>query len=685
MPQFIEIYLIVYGALALSHIGLQMLLGYMEHRRQERAEYTGSTPTVTVVVPAYNEDPALLHRCLLSIDRQDYPGIEVIVVDDGSANVEAVLPVHDEFSSGRFRVILQPDNSGKRNCQAVVFEQAMNDIVITIDSDTVLLPDAIRKIVRRFEEPKVGAVTGNVEVINKRENLLTRLISYRYWTAFNQERAAQSYFGVVMCASGPFSAYRRSIIDQVREAYIAQRFLGSYCTFGDDRHLTNLVLGLGYDVVYDEAAVAQTVVPNRISSYMRQQLRWSKSFYREILWTARFVRTRHWYMGLDLGLQTFMPFALIVALGLTVWAACVNPSSLWRYAAIVAAVGFFRSLAGLARTRKPGFLLFSLYGFIHVFLLIPVRLFALATLGRGGWGTRAAAADSGSAEDKARRGIVYSRSEAGRSEAENVWSDDIRRSVAEGRSFELYWQPVRNMRTGELKHAEVLLRLRHDGYVLPPADFLQVADQNGLMEMVDEWVLESTLVLLSGLQDESPPRLEVNVSAQSIRDARFTSRIRAQLAQYKVPARKLVLCIPERVAMAEPAAAAAFARRVRSIGCLVALDNFGQDDGGCTPESEQMLNLPLDYVKFDGSLVRPLPYSDAARQTLHRLLTMTQARGIETVAVFVGDEETVQVLEQEQVDYGQGFYIGTPESTRTTLEEIAEHAAKQYAAAVVAV
>jgi hyaluronan synthase len=687
MPQFIEIYLIVYGVLALGHIFLQMLLGYMEHRRQARrtanGTYSGSTPRVTVVVPAYNEDPALLHRCLLSIDRQDYPEIEAIVVDDGSANVEAVLPVHDEFSSGRFRVILQPDNQGKRNCQAVVFEKAMGDIVITVDSDTVLLPDAIRTIVRRFEDPKVGAVTGDVQVINKRQNLLTRLIAYRYWTAFNQERAAQSYFGVVMCASGPFSAYRRTIIDQVREAYINQRFLGSYCSFGDDRHLTNLVLGLGYDVVYDEAAVARTLVPNKIRAYLKQQLRWSKSFYREILWTARFVRKRHWYMGLDLGLQTFMPFALILAVGLTVYAAFISPVTLIRYGGIVVGVGLIRSISGLLRTRQPGFLLFTLYGFIHVFLLIPVRLCALATMGHGGWGSRV----SPEANDETRRGVVHARSEAGRAEAENAWSRDIRQSVAGGQNFELYWQPVRSLWTGELTHAEVLLRLRHDGHVLPPSDFLQIAERNGLMESVDEWVVGETIALLAALPAESRPRLEVNLSAESIWDAAFTSRVGAQLSQHGVSPRKLVLCIPERVALAEPAGTAAFARRARSLGCLVALDNFGQaGQGWDVSGSEHLLSeLALDYVKLDGSLVRPLPYSSDARESLHGLLSTTQGRGVETVAVFVGDEETVQVLADERVDYAQGFYIGTPDSTTSSLAEIAERAAEQYAAAVVAV
>src|SRR3954469_17482952 len=114
---FVNTYLLIYGAVALGHIALQMLFGHLEYRRQRGRTYAPSTPRVTIVVPAYNEDPALLHRCLLSIDSQDYPHFEAIVVDDGSHNLQDVLPVHEEFGSGRFRVVLQPENRGKRNCQ----------------------------------------------------------------------------------------------------------------------------------------------------------------------------------------------------------------------------------------------------------------------------------------------------------------------------------------------------------------------------------------------------------------------------------------------------------------------------------------------------------------------------------------------------------------------------------------
>jgi hyaluronan synthase len=662
---FLGTYLLIYGIVALGHIALQMLLGHLEHRRQGRLSFGTGTPSVTVVVPAYNEDPALLHRCLRSIDRQDYPGLDVVLVDDGSLNLAELIPVHDEFSHGRFRVVRRPENTGKRNCQAVVFEQTQADIVVTVDSDTVLEPDAIKTIVRRFGDRRVGAVTGNVEVINKGQNLLTRLISYRYWMAFNQERAAQSRFGVVMCASGPFSAYRRTIIDQVRESYVSQQFLGEACTFGDDRHLTNLVLALGHRVVYDEAAVAHTMAPTTIRAYLCQQVRWNKSFYREILWTARFAHRRHAYLSLDLLLQTLMPFALVGALVATAIAAVHDPSTAWRYGAVVVGIGVVRSLYGLLRTRSPGFLLFVCYGFIHVFLLIPCRLYSLATIGRVHWGTRPASSDAAQEAHDARLWTLRSRSQDGMAAAQAGWSRDIGATIADGDAFLLHWQPVRHLWSGTVTHAELLLRLRFEDHVLPPAGFLAIAEQNGLMPGVDEWVVSEAISMLARRAGRLEPlRLEVNVSGASMRNPGFTALLGRRLGETRTSPRNLVLSIPESAAIADPAAAEAFARRVRALGCLVAIDDFGASPA----EAELLLRrLPVDYVKLDGSLVRSLPTSAKTRAALGGILSLTRAHGVETIAVFVGDEATIRALEGAGVDYAQGFHVGIPMAAETPL------------------
>jgi hypothetical protein len=189
-----------------------------------------------------------------------------------------------------------------------------------------------------------------------------------------------------MCCSGPFSAYRASVIDEVKDRYVSQTFLGEPATIGDDRHLTNLVLERGHRTVFENRAVAYTQVPETLRGYLRQQVRWNRSFYREALWTLRHVRRPHPYLVFDLVLQALLPFMLVAALALTVYA--VDARHLARYAAFLVAIAFLRSAYGLVRTRSWGFLAFMAYGFLHVGLLIPARLYAIATLRRSNWGTR---------------------------------------------------------------------------------------------------------------------------------------------------------------------------------------------------------------------------------------------------------------------------------------------------------
>jgi hyaluronan synthase len=86
----------------------------------------------------------------------------------------------------------------------------------------------------------------------------------------------------VFCCAGPFSAYRRAALDEVLPRYLGQRFCGRRRVFGDDLKLTNLVLGAGYDSVFEPAAMAATDVPTTLRRFVRQQLRWNRSFYREL-------------------------------------------------------------------------------------------------------------------------------------------------------------------------------------------------------------------------------------------------------------------------------------------------------------------------------------------------------------------------------------------------------------------
>jgi hyaluronan synthase len=390
--------LALYAIVVMAHFALQVTFAHRAYlsARRERADHPGleRLPTVDVIVTSYNEEPERLEACLQSVVGQDYPGeIRVYVVDDHSVNRAELMPIYRHFASvPGWEVLLAKENRGKRAAQDAAFRRSSGELIVTIDSDTEVDPDGVAEIVRTFEHERVGAVTGDVGVTNDRHNVLTRLIGMRYWVAFNQERAAQSYFRTVLCCSGPLAGYRRSVLQQVWERYVTQSYRGVTCTYGDDRHLTNLVLATGHDTLFVPSAHAITYAPEDLSSYLRQQLRWNKSFYRELLWTVPFLLRCSVYMIFEVFVQTALPLLLTLALVTAFLMGVIeDPARLVRYVAVIVGMAMLRCSYAIYRTRRLSFLLFILYGFLHVALLIPTRMRALVTLGDNRWGTRTAA------------------------------------------------------------------------------------------------------------------------------------------------------------------------------------------------------------------------------------------------------------------------------------------------------
>lgn len=386
--------LLAYTLIAVSHFVLQLFYAHRTYRRQSSPRFAIDYPdlpiAVDVLIPSYNEDPELLDACVRSALGQDHGGkVKVIVIDDGSPNRALLDPVYDALERAGATVIRAPRNQGKRHAQALGLAVCEGEIIVTLDSDSILRPDAIRRLTRQFSDPRVGAATGFVDVVNYRTNLLTRLQRLRYWMAFNQERAAQHWFRTVLCCSGPLAAYRRVILDRVRDAYLGQEYGGVECTYGDDRHLTNLVLASGFDTVFDAGAVAHTHVPETLRQFVRQQLRWSKSFYRELVWTLPYIARRPVYSRFDIASQVVMPLMLpVTATSALLLGVMESPAYVLRYLALIALVGAIRATYGAIRHRNPAFYLFVAYGFLSAFLLMPIRLRALWTLTDARWGTR---------------------------------------------------------------------------------------------------------------------------------------------------------------------------------------------------------------------------------------------------------------------------------------------------------
>ncbi|WP_316397003.1 chitooligosaccharide synthase NodC [Bradyrhizobium sp. 33ap4] len=347
-------------------------------------------PSVDVVVPCFNEDPDTLSECLASLASQDYAGmLQVHVVDDGSANRDLVAPVHKIYANDpRFRVILLAKNVGKRKAQIAAIRSSSGDLVLNVDSDTILAADVVTKLVSKMRHPEVGAAMGQLVASNRNETWLTKLIDMEYWLACNEERAAQARFGAVMCCCGPCAMYRRSALAMLLDQYETQFFRGKPSDFGEDRHLTILMLKAGYRTEYVPDAIAATVVPDSLGPYLRQQLRWARSTFRDTFLALRLLPELDGYLTLDVVGQNLGPLLLALSSLAALTQFVIAGSVAWWTVLTIAAMTMVRCSVAAFRARDLRFLGFSLHTPINIFLLLPLKAYALCTLSNSDWLSR---------------------------------------------------------------------------------------------------------------------------------------------------------------------------------------------------------------------------------------------------------------------------------------------------------
>ncbi|MGW5477673.1 glycosyltransferase [Streptomyces sp. NPDC004008] len=394
-----------YGAAVGILLGVKLLLSIRRRRSGSLSWRDGSTAahTIHAVITTFNEDPGMLRRCLESLLAQTRRPQSVTVIDDCStthdaaAVIRSLRPAFDQ-ADVELQFIRFPENKGKRHGLAAGFRQHPDaDLYLCVDSDTVLEPDAVAELVAPFARRRVHCVTGLVLAANRHVNLLTRLIDMRYVNAFLGERVAYSRLGSVLCACGSLVVYRGWVVRKHLDDFLNQRFLGQPATFGDDRRLTYYCLTEGQSLI-QPTAIGRTDVPERLGHYARQQLRWNKSFFREGALLA--AKPRHaarafWWLNLiELGTWVAFTSSLLTALAVV----GVHPSGwplLASYAVYVCVMAWVRSLhylRGAANVpvldRWLTFAAAPLYALLNLGLLLPLRLYALATLRRNGWGTR---------------------------------------------------------------------------------------------------------------------------------------------------------------------------------------------------------------------------------------------------------------------------------------------------------
>lgn len=382
------IYVQVYVILTLVYLWYRFFSLFLVEFVVRKKEHTHSynNQLISVIVPFYNEKPELLRKCLHSLLNAN-GNTQIIVVDDGSPDKTCAALVRKVFSD-KIIFVRYELNKGKRHAQGEGFRQATGEIIVTVDSDTIVEPDALIKICEPIlSDKKVGATTGNVKVLNKNKNTLTQMIAARYWNAFNIERKSLSAFGIVTCCSGVLSAYRRNLFEKLLPNYLHQKFLGVECTYGDDRHLTNLVLERKFKVLYVEDAVCYTEAPVTYRQFLKQQIRWKKSFLRESVITLRFAFKHSFLLPFEVLLNLILPFwSLAIRLSLLATMILV-PSTIPFFIVSILTVAIIRNFFLFFEDKKLA--LYSIpYAFVHELVLFWLYFYALFTLRERGWGTR---------------------------------------------------------------------------------------------------------------------------------------------------------------------------------------------------------------------------------------------------------------------------------------------------------
>jgi len=383
LPLILTYSITLYGVFINLHLLLQMAYARKELHGTNSTSYK---PKVSAVIPVYNEDLEMFSKCLESLRNQTGTDLEVIVANDGTL-VPDIREVFENQKGVDWKYLNLP-HRGKREAMYDGFKASNGDILVFCDSDTIFSPSCISELVRPFANPRVGATTGNVRIYNN-QSLLGKLTDFRYWIAFNLERAAQSHFNVVSCISGPCGAYRRIAIEMVLDDWVNQKFFGRKCTYGDDRHLTNLVLAGGYETKYVAKAEALTMLPSTKLKWARQQLRWARSFYREFLVNlGTFANCSPW-LAYDLTYLALFPIFVLFNIMLVLTRTAFMASQVLPiYLSIVLTSALIRPIYGAVKTRDSSFLAFALYGFLFVCVLLPLKIYSLFSLNSTAWGSR---------------------------------------------------------------------------------------------------------------------------------------------------------------------------------------------------------------------------------------------------------------------------------------------------------
>ena len=238
---------------------------------------TGYFPFVSIIVPVYNEGK-VIRESINSLLKLDYSNYEIIIVNDGSKDdtleVAKTLVGLQQGRYGDVKVsLINKPNGGKAKALNAGIHFSKAEIVLCMDGDSQLSEDSIRMAVRHFSDPEIGAVAGNVKVMN-RKKLFTDLQALEYIEGLNMARAAQSFMKLVNIIPGPIGLFRKRAIEDA----------GYYSsdTFAEDADLTLKILAHNWKIYYEPRAISYTEAPEKLQQLLKQRYRWTRGILQAI-------------------------------------------------------------------------------------------------------------------------------------------------------------------------------------------------------------------------------------------------------------------------------------------------------------------------------------------------------------------------------------------------------------------
>ncbi|GAA0463818.1 hypothetical protein Aca07nite_60020 [Actinoplanes capillaceus] len=341
--------------------------------------------SVSVVVPAYREDPDILLECLDTWSKQN--PTEIIVVPD--VDDHEVIRRLAEVGDPRLRVIPFV-HRGKRSALGIGIRAATSELVVLVDSDTRWLPGLLDAVQMPFADPRVGGVGTRQNVYQRTSSIwrrvadwLSNLRNYDYMPALGRA-------GAVPCLTGRTAVYRRSAIVPVLTDLEDEFFLGRRCGPGDDGRLTWLVLAQGYQTVHQSDAKVLSMYPSTFRAFVKQRVRWSRNSYRyclTALWKGWLWRTP--MVTKITVLQILLtPFTVSMAVGYLLFSRVDLPAHLSALILIWSLLGRgVRSYSHLRRHPRE-ILLLPFTALVAIFVLLPIKVYAFLTMNKQGWLTR---------------------------------------------------------------------------------------------------------------------------------------------------------------------------------------------------------------------------------------------------------------------------------------------------------